>query len=60
MAYLATQLGRNPVSCQHQYGRSGAENGPGQGQTLTRTEISVQAWAAELSAHRASDEVNVE
>lgn len=27
------QLGRDPVSCQHQCGWSGAENGPGQGQT---------------------------
>lgn len=41
ITYLGTQLGRDPVSCQHQCGRSGAENGPGQGQTQTRMETSV-------------------
>lgn len=59
-AYLGTQLGRDPVSCQHQCGWSGAENGPGQGQTQTRMETSVQACAAELSAHRALGKVSVE
>ena len=48
------------MSCRHRYGRSGAENGPGQGQTQTRTEASVQAWATELSAHRALGKGSVE
>lgn len=48
------------MSCRHQYGRRGAENGPGQGQTQTRTEASVQAWAPELSAHRALGKGSVE
>lgn len=60
IAYLGTQLGRDPVSCQYQCGWSGAENGPGQGQTQTRMETSVQAWAAELSARRALGKVSVE
>lgn len=48
------------MSCRHEYGRRGAENGPGQGQTQTGTEASVQAWAPELSAHRALGKGSVE
>lgn len=50
ITYLAPQLDGDLVSCQHQARRSGAENGPSQGQTQTRTEASVQAWAMKLSA----------